>query len=108
MRKCNTIRNGVRCPFMEDKCTFPDGICNPVVEQCEGCKNIDVYNELTYCKTYMKPEVKWLSGRCPMNTIKIVVAEDTKKLNPLKASKKAAKARAASAGNKTVTTKKKK
>jgi len=78
------------------KCNFPDGFCSPVIDKCEGCKNVDVYDNITYCRAYMKPEAKWIDGRCPLCTVKIVIVQkDEKKLNPLKASKKAAKARKA-------------
>lgn len=110
MKKCITVRMNRFCPFMGAKqCTFTDGHCNPVVDKCEGCKNTETYNESLYCKTYMNPESMWLAGRCPMCTVqleKVKVVEQ--KINPLKASKKAAKARMSSSQTKQTTSKKKK
>lgn len=36
----------------------------PVVEQCEGCGNI----EGAECKSYLIPEAKWRMGDCPRAT----------------------------------------
>lgn len=95
MKVCNTIRKGTRCQFMKiDKCSFPDGFCSPIVDKCEGCKNIIDYDNVTYCKSYMKPESMWLSGRCPLCTVRIETPKEVmKKLNPIKASKLASKAK---------------
>jgi len=49
----------------------------------------------------MNPESKWLSGRCPVCTVKVEVKVVEQKINPLKASKKASKNRKASTTPKT-------
>jgi hypothetical protein len=73
-------------------CSFNGGHCEPVVEQCEGCAQIHEYSEDRYCLTYGNPAAKWALGRCNFASH---VKDDTKverKINPLKASKRAAKA----------------
>jgi len=94
--KCITLKFGKECAFMgRQKCTFP-GSCHPIDIKCEGCKNIEIYNDITYCISYPYPYAKWNSGGCGLATHIVKVKEDIKKLNPLKASKKAAKKRKAS------------
>jgi hypothetical protein len=59
----------------------------PIIDQCEGCGNIQP--ETSLCNVYVKPEVKWIPGKCPMSTHVVEeIQKDTKKVNPLKASKK--------------------
>lgn len=102
MNTCTTIKNGLPCPFMgRHKCGFSNGECNPIISKCEGCTNVSTYNEKVYCNTYMNPESKWLSGRCPVCTVKVEVKVVEQKINPLKASKKASKNRKASTTPKT-------
>lgn len=99
MKICKTTRNGFRCQFAtrDGKCTFNGGTCSPVVSACDGCTNIETYGNLVYCKSYMNPESKWIGGAyCPMCSVKKNVDTKTQKINPLKASKRAAKARKAS------------
>ena len=90
---CATIKEGTSCAFMSATgCSFNGGHCEPVVEQCEGCAQIKEYSEGRYCVTYANPAAKWALGRCNFATH---VKDDTKvekKINPLKASKRAAKA----------------
>jgi hypothetical protein len=63
----------------------------PIVEQCEGCKNVMPNIEPKVCSGYEQPAAKWRAGVCPRasNLIKVVVNE--KKVNPLKAAKRARK-----------------
>jgi hypothetical protein len=97
MIKCETVRKDFNCQFMKASgCVFPGGMCIPVVPECEGCTNKEMYEDETYCKSYMNPASKWLSGRCPMCTVKINVKVVEQKINPIKASKKLAKTRKAS------------
>jgi hypothetical protein len=73
-------------------CSFNGGHCEPVVEQCEGCAQTHEYSGSRYCLTYGNPAAKWALGRCNFASH---VKDDTKvewKINPLKASKRAAKA----------------
>jgi hypothetical protein len=63
---------------------------SPVVEQCTGCARIREFEEQQFCSSYPLPEKKWLDGRCNLAThVKTQAA--SAKVNPLKASKRAAK-----------------
>lgn len=77
----------------------PDGVMlngfllSPVVDQCEGCDRIRDFEEEKFCSSYPNPASKWAGGRCNFAThAKIEVAAQAK-VNPLKASKRAAKGR---------------
>ena len=77
----------------------PDGVMlngfllSPVVDQCEGCDRIRDFEEEKFCSSYPNPASKWAGGRCNFAThAKIEVAAQAK-VNPLKASKRAAKCR---------------
>lgn len=90
---CSTIKEGTFCAFMSATgCSFNGGNCNPVVEQCQGCAQIQEYSGSQYCKTYGNPAAKWAHGRCNFATHMKDEAKAEKKINPLKASKRAAKA----------------
>ncbi len=70
-------------------------IMQPVVEKCEGCERVAKIEGDKYCPTYAMPEKKWAHGVCNFATH--VRAEMDKggkvKINPLKASKRAARGR---------------
>ncbi|WP_319466937.1 PxxKW family cysteine-rich protein [uncultured Pseudodesulfovibrio sp.] len=70
-------------------------IMEPVVEKCEGCERVVAFEGDNYCPTYAQPEKKWAHGVCNFATH--VRAEMDKagkvKVNPLKASKRAARGR---------------
>jgi len=73
-------------------CTFNGGSCYPVVEACEGCSRIIEANGGLYCQVAPDPRVKWRMGTCNLAThVKDQVKAVGSKLNPLKASKRAAK-----------------
>lgn len=94
MYHCKTNRKNFKCPFMKSSgCVFPGGSCKPITSQCIGCTNTVIYEDVVYCKSYMNTESKWLSGRCPLCTVKIEVKVVEQKINPLKASKKAARSK---------------
>ncbi len=63
----------------------------PIIDKCEGCDRVREFEDGKYCSSYPLPERKWAGGRCNFSTH--VKAEVTKaaKVNPLKASKRAAK-----------------
>lgn len=90
---CQTIKVGVECAFMSKKgCGYNGGSCHAIVEQCEGCNRIMELPAGKYCRMFPDPASKWTSGRCPMAShIKRELAETSQKINPLKASKRAAK-----------------
>lgn len=71
-------------------------IKQPIVEQCytgeKKCSKIVVENNISYCKSYAFPTAKWRNGLCNMaDHLEIEVKKDSKKVNPLKASKRAGK-----------------
>lgn len=69
--------------------------CQPVVEQCQGCGRIKEHNGQNYCASYPTPEKKWHLGACNFAThVRAELDKGGKvKINPLKASKRAAKGR---------------
>ncbi|MEW5908293.1 MAG: PxxKW family cysteine-rich protein [Thermodesulfobacteriota bacterium] len=91
---CKTVRNGKECPFMGAKgCSFNGGICHEIVEQCKGCNRSIEYSSTWYCTAYPNPPQRWKNGNCNMAShVVTAAAPETKvKVNPLKASKRAAK-----------------
>ncbi|NDY42016.1 hypothetical protein G3N55_04015 [Dissulfurirhabdus thermomarina] len=95
--ECTTKRPGDECGFMTAKgCTFLGGACFEVVEQCEGCGRIVQREEGRFCAVYPHPAAKWRRGVCNFAThARPEVAKDAagKKINPLKAAKRAARGR---------------
>jgi hypothetical protein len=89
---CQTIRSGGECAFMTKKgCGYNGGSCNAIIDKCEGCNKVIVYNSASYCRVYPDPKGKWMTGKCPTAShIKVEVAAPTQKVNPIKASKRAA------------------
>ncbi|MCR4665950.1 MAG: PxxKW family cysteine-rich protein [Desulfovibrio sp.] len=68
-------------------------LLSPIVDQCDGCDRVRDFEEGKYCSSYPNPASKWAGGRCNFAThAKIAVAQQAK-VNPLKASKRAAKGR---------------
>ena len=60
-------------------------------ERCNGCnKLVEVDGEIK-CKTYPNPAAIWKRGNCPLGTHIVKVKEEKKRVNPLKASKRAKK-----------------
>lgn len=70
-------------------------IMEPVVEQCEGCERIAAVEGDNFCPTYAQPALKWAKGVCNFAThVRADVDKTGKvKVNPLKASKRAARGR---------------
>jgi hypothetical protein len=68
-------------------------VFQPVVDKCEGCERIKEDNGLRRCTSYTEPEAKWSMGVCNFAThVKASVDKQGKiKVNPLKASKRAAR-----------------
>jgi hypothetical protein len=94
--KCNTIKPGEDCAFMTGEgCSYNGGSCSPVVEKCEGCERTKEFDGKRYCTSYPEPAKKWGTGACNFAThVKAVVDKGGKvKINPLKASKRAARGR---------------
>ena len=69
-------------------------VMQQIVEQCEGCERIKEFEGGKYCGSYPQPAVKWKLGNCNFAThTKSAPAKGKAKVNPLKASKRAAKGR---------------
>lgn len=91
--QCTSVKPGVDCPFMTAKgCGYKGGICQPVIEQCSGCGRQAQHGAGWFCNACPEPVVKWRIGVCNMAThVSATVASEPKqKVNPLKASKRAA------------------
>ena len=76
-----------------------EGVCvngfvvDPCVEQCTGCERVREFEEQQFCSSYPNPASKWAGGRCNFATHIKVASAAQAKVNPLKASKRAAKGR---------------
>lgn len=68
-------------------------LLHPIVEKCDGCSRIREFDGEDFCGTYPFPERKWADGRCNFATHVKVEVSKAAKVNPLKASKRAAKGR---------------
>ncbi len=68
-------------------------VMQPIVEKCEGCDRIREFENQRFCSTYPVPEKKWFNGRCNFATHVKIESGKVAKVNPLKASKRAAKGR---------------
>jgi len=79
----------------------PEGLrCNgfllePVIDRCEGCERIVAHeNGQKYCTSFPFPARKWGIGVCNFAThVRGTVTAGKIKVNPLKASKRAARGR---------------
>ncbi len=91
---CTIVKGQIDCMFFtrQGVCTYRGGHCEQVVEACEGCDNIVAVDEDYYCKTSASPSAKWNFGTCnyASHLIDETPKVETKKVNPLKASKRAA------------------
>ncbi len=69
--------------------------CHPIVEKCVGCERTVEHDGTKYCKSYPLPERKWAQKVCNFAThVKLEVDKQGKvNVNPLKASKRAARGR---------------
>lgn len=87
---CTTIREGEDCVFMTAAgCSYNEGNCLPVVEECMGCQRMSEYPTGMYCKAAPDPSLKWKNGSCNMAThIKTTLESKKQKINPIKASKR--------------------
>ncbi len=68
-------------------------VLSPIVEQCEGCDRVRDFEDQRFCSSYPSPGRKWVTGNCNFATHAKVKAAAAAKVNPLKASKRAAKGR---------------
>jgi hypothetical protein len=89
--QCQSLKPGVECLFMKKSgCSYNGGKCFTVVENCEGCTRIVVFEAGKFCSSFPSPAQKWQSTSCSMATHKKVQKAEELKINPLKASKRAA------------------
>lgn len=94
--KCTTIRPGDECPLMTaEGCSYNGGHCHPIIDKCEGCDRAKEFSGAKYCTSYPEPAKKWTGKACNFAThVKATVDTQGKvKVNPLKASKRAARGR---------------
>ena len=68
-------------------------VISPVVDKCEGCDRVCDFEGQQFCSSYPNPASKWVGGRCNFATHVKAQTAAAAKVNPLKASKRAAKGR---------------
>ena len=90
---CNSVKQGVECFFMNKTgCQFNGGSCHSITEQCNGCQKVKEFPAGKYCLIFPEPSTKWRTGKCSMAThIAKAAVQEQVKVNPLKASKRAAR-----------------
>ena len=71
--------------------TFSGAQAYLIVDQCRGCANVVEHEGNTYCRSYKDTKAKWMFGSCNLGSHVVRKVEEAKKINPLKASKKAMK-----------------
>jgi len=72
-------------------CGYKGGVCQAIVEACKGCGRSQEFPTGWYCTSCPDPSIKWKNGNCNLAThIVIAPAAAKAKINPLKASKRAA------------------
>ncbi|HXE97866.1 MAG TPA: PxxKW family cysteine-rich protein [Dongiaceae bacterium] len=93
--KCQTVLAGTECTFWgKQGCIFPGGSCQVIAENCEGCDRIVTGSIGQVCSAYPAPVKKWVGGICNFAShVKVDLSVADLKVNPLKASKKAAGAK---------------
>lgn len=91
--QCQTVRPGTECFFWKKAgCSHPGNTCYEITEQCGECANVVPQDERKFCTLYPKPEAKWALSTCTSAThiADEKPPEKVVKINPLKASKRAA------------------
>ena len=74
--------------------SYSDGKFQPIIDKCEGCERIVEDGGSKFCQTYLYPEAKWRLGICNFATHqKPEIKVATVRVNPLKAAKRASKAK---------------
>lgn len=68
-------------------------LISPCVEQCSGCERVRAFDDQEFCSSYPEPASKWQGGNCNFATHIKTEAAAKAKVNPIKASKRAAKGR---------------
>ena len=90
--QCQTVLPGIECTFWTKQgCNFEGNSCQVVVDDCEGCGRIVEGTIGKVCTACPSPAEKWAKGLCNFATHrKVEIKSETVRVNPLKASKKAA------------------
>ena len=70
---------------------YNGAVFKPVIDKCEGCARVRDFDGSNYCSSYPMPAAKWSMGICNFSTHTKVSTVTQAKVNPLKASKRAAK-----------------
>ncbi len=70
---------------------YNGALFQPVIDKCEGCARVRDFEDARYCSSYPMPAAKWSIGNCNFSTHMKAAATAQAKVNPLKASKRAAK-----------------
>lgn len=70
---------------------YNGAIFQPIIDKCEGCGRIREFEGQNYCSSYPMPTAKWSMGTCNFSTHAKASNGAQAKVNPLKASKRAAK-----------------
>ncbi len=79
---------------------YNGAIFQPIIEKCEGCGRIREFEGTQFCSSYPMPTAKWTGGLCNFSTHTRVAQAAQAKVNPLKASKRAAKGTSKSSSKK--------
>ena len=66
-------------------------LVSPTSDKCDGCDRVREFEGEKFCSSYPNPARKWVGGRCNFATHIKLEAAAAQKVNPLKASKRAAK-----------------
>ena len=66
-------------------------LVSPTIDKCDGCDRVRDFEGEKFCSSYPNPARKWMGGRCNFATHVKLEAAAAQKVNPLKASKRAAK-----------------
>lgn len=72
---------------------YNGAIFQPIIDKCEGCGRVRDFEGSQYCSSYPAPSAKWSMGICNFCTHQRANMSSATKVNPLKASKRAAKGR---------------
>ncbi len=90
--QCQTQKPGTECLFMKKTgCSYSGGKCFTIIESCEGCTRVLEFSTGRFCTNFPYPAQKWQNANCTMAThLKKAAKAEEQKINPLKASKRAA------------------
>lgn len=70
---------------------YTSGQFQQAIDKCDGCDRTIEVESAKFCTVYTAPAAKWRLGICNFAThVKQEIAASTIKINPLKASKRAA------------------